>query len=580
MPLLQCDAWPCNALPNVAEAEAETGAAERIDLFPLISILWRSIVNDNRLTTRSLRASLCSMVLALAACGGGGDSAPPAPTVGAAGGTVAGPNGAQVVVPAGALAANTAIAVAQSSSGSPALPAGMNAVGAMFAFTPHATSFAAPVTVTVPFDPASVPTGATLSLFKTNAANAWERVANASANAGTMTAQVTSFSFLLVGAVAPQITAQPASVAVTQPATASFSVTAIGFDPPFTFQWQKSDDAGVTFSDIAGATASSYTTGPTSIAADHGDRYRVLVSSIGGTTTSAAATLTVTGTVVAPSVTTQPQNVTANAGAGASFSVVATGSNLVYQWQKNGTPIAGQTNASLNLSNVQAADAGGYTVVVSNLVNGAAVNSVTSNTATLTVMPTGSLNLTGTWISNYQCTGSGGNFPGQDTLTVTQTGTSVSFTSSDGGSFTGTLNGNNMSYSGGGPGYTETGTWTLQGPNNFSKTSNYTRTDGSGLGGSCPGTGQRQAGGFTLTVNVTGNGTVSEGSGGINLCRPQSGDCTQAYPSGTQVTLFATENAPGVAFNGWGGDCTDIPSPFAARVVMDSNKTCTASFSP
>jgi alpha-tubulin suppressor-like RCC1 family protein len=321
----------------------------------------------------------------LAGCGGGDAPPPPAPLIGPAGGTFAGANGAQVVVPAGALAADTAIAIAQSSSGSPARPDGFDAFGAMYAFTPHGTTFAVPVTITVPFDAASVPAGRTPALFKTNAAGAWERVVNASANAGTMSAQVTSFSFLVVGASPPQITSAPADASVTEPATASFSVTAIGFDPPFTYQWQKSDDGGTNFDDIAGATASSYTTGATSIAADDGDRYRVLVSSFGGSATSAAATLSVTGVVVAPAISTQPQAVSVASGGNASFSVVATGSNLVYQWRKDGTPIAGQTNASLNLTNVQASDASSYTVVVSNLVNGTAINGLTSSPATLTV---------------------------------------------------------------------------------------------------------------------------------------------------------------------------------------------------
>lgn len=86
---------------------------------------------------------------------------------------------------------------------------------------------------------------------------------------------------------------------------------------------------------------------------------------------------------------------------------------------------------------------------------------------------------------------------------------------------------------------------------------------------------------FTLVVIVTGNGHVEDATDDINLCGPATGKCFQAYPSGTQVTLSATENAPGIAFNGWGGDCVVVPgSPFAARVVMDANKTCTASFGP
>ncbi len=151
-------------------------------------------------------ASLCS---AFIACGGGsGDDATSAPapspspapagSVGAAGGTVTGPAGAQVVVPAGALGQNTVIGVAQSSTGAPALPASVTALGPMFAFTPHGTSFAAPVTITVPFDPALVPAGTPPALYKTNAQNQWEPVASASFGSNTVTADVTGFSFVQV----------------------------------------------------------------------------------------------------------------------------------------------------------------------------------------------------------------------------------------------------------------------------------------------------------------------------------------------------------------------------------------------
>src|SRR6185436_14144230 len=91
-------------------------------------------------------AWLLLAVCLLTGCGGGGGdtsggagnspgSQPPS-GIGSAGGTVNGPNGAKVVVPAGALSQNTNIAVAQSSTGAPALPAGLSAVGEMFALTP------------------------------------------------------------------------------------------------------------------------------------------------------------------------------------------------------------------------------------------------------------------------------------------------------------------------------------------------------------------------------------------------------------------------------------------------------------
>jgi ZU5 domain-containing protein len=110
---------------------------------------------------------ITALVLMLAACGGGDEEVPvtpPAPppppppgmVIGAAGGTVTGPNGTQVVIPAGALASEVRINIEQSAAGAPPLPGGFSAGGLMFAITPHGTAFARPVTVTLPFDPASV----------------------------------------------------------------------------------------------------------------------------------------------------------------------------------------------------------------------------------------------------------------------------------------------------------------------------------------------------------------------------------------------------------------------------------------
>lgn len=41
----------------------------------------------------------------------------------------------------------------------------------MFAFTPHGTRFAVPVTVRLPFDPGTVPAGSAPALYKTHAQN-------------------------------------------------------------------------------------------------------------------------------------------------------------------------------------------------------------------------------------------------------------------------------------------------------------------------------------------------------------------------------------------------------------------------
>lgn len=313
---------------------------------------------------------------------------PPASGVGPAGGTVSGPSGAQVVIPAGALGANTAITITQSSSGAPALPVGMTSFGQMFAFTPHGTTFAAPVTVTVPFDPTSVPAGRTPILYKTTAGQlGWERVSGATVNAATMTAQVTSFSFLSVGNAPPTISTQPQDAKVIEPAPASFSVTASGA-PPLTFQWERSDDGGVSWVNASGpsATTDVYSTAPTSAATDDKARYRVIVRNPDGPTTSTVATLTVAPNIVAPTITTHPSNVSVAVGGNATFTVIAAGTNPTYQWQRsNGggafANIAGATNASYTVTNAQLADNGArFQVVVTN-----SAGTVTSNPATLTV---------------------------------------------------------------------------------------------------------------------------------------------------------------------------------------------------
>jgi sugar lactone lactonase YvrE len=82
-----------------------------------------------------------------------------------------------------------------------------------------------------------------------------------------------------------------------------------------------------------------------------------------------------------PVITLQPQGQTVIPGSNVMLSVTA-GSILgpTYQWYFNGTALGGATDSSLSLNSVLAANAGAYTVVVTN-----ALGSVTSNQATLTV---------------------------------------------------------------------------------------------------------------------------------------------------------------------------------------------------
>ena len=89
----------------------------------------------------------------------------------------------------------------------------------------------------------------------------------------------------------------------------------------------------------------------------------------------------------APTITTQPQNLTLNPGSSGLLTVTASGTGtLSYRWFNNGTALTdgggltGTLTATLSFAAAQTSDGGNYSVVVSN-----SGGSVTSNTVTLTV---------------------------------------------------------------------------------------------------------------------------------------------------------------------------------------------------
>lgn len=89
-------------------------------------------------------------------------------------------------------------------------------------------------------------------------------------------------------------------------------------------------------------------------------------------------------------INTQPTSVSVVSNLPTSFSVTATGDALTYQWYKdgvavtNGGTVSGAQSATLAISAVQPADAGGYTVVVQNPCSGTGLTSAPPATLTLT----------------------------------------------------------------------------------------------------------------------------------------------------------------------------------------------------
>jgi len=85
-------------------------------------------------------------------------------------------------------------------------------------------------------------------------------------------------------------------------------------------------------------------------------------------------------------IVTQPANATVNEGGSVTFSVVAGGTGVSYQWLRDGAPILDATNANYTISRVFRADEANYSVVLNNECSGpinsanAALNVIDDNT--------------------------------------------------------------------------------------------------------------------------------------------------------------------------------------------------------
>ncbi len=145
------------------------------------------------------RLCLAAATTLLVSCGGGSGTAPvPATSVnaviGAAGGTLTGPDGVQVIIPAGALNADTTIGIARSAAGAPAALADTPIAGSPYEFTPHDLVFNLPVTIRMP-----LPTGADGSaLFMASPGEDWQAI-DATVTAGVAEWTRNSFSWGMAG---------------------------------------------------------------------------------------------------------------------------------------------------------------------------------------------------------------------------------------------------------------------------------------------------------------------------------------------------------------------------------------------
>ncbi|MBP7142707.1 MAG: immunoglobulin domain-containing protein, partial [Opitutaceae bacterium] len=196
-------------------------------------------------------------------------------------------------------------------------------------------------------------------------------------NLDTLTSDDTSGALSIYapgGLTAPSISSHPSALTVTAGTTAQFSVTATG-SAPLAYQWARNG------SPISGATLSTLALSNVSTA--EAGTYAVTVSNAAGSVTSNGALLTVLPAATAPQFITHPQSQTAMSGSSVTFVVSVSGTPpFSYHWKRDNQTVAIQASPSLTLINVSSANAGSYTVTVSN-----AAGSATSNAAILTVTP-------------------------------------------------------------------------------------------------------------------------------------------------------------------------------------------------
>lgn len=189
----------------------------------------------------------------------------------------------------------------------------------------------------------------------------------------------------------PRFTMMPANTTAQYGGATSFTTTVSSELTP-SYQWQKSADSGVTWTNATGGVYSGDTTATLSISDASGlnnYQFRVVATNSQGSNTSSIAVLT----VVDPGITIQPASHTVTHPAATTFTVTAHGaSSLSYNWQvstdggvtwvnASGGVYSGNTIATLSISDSTGLNGNKYRVAVTDTA-GTQVSSV----ATLTVL--------------------------------------------------------------------------------------------------------------------------------------------------------------------------------------------------
>jgi uncharacterized protein YjdB len=287
-------------------------------------------------------------------------------TVGPAGGTVATSDGAvSLVIPQGAVSSPVPITVAPSTNAPPT-----QAVGAIFHLGPEGTTFAAPVTLSVAYPPAGIPSGvaeSSLRLSSSQAGGPWVEAPGASVDttAHVATGSITHFSDW---AVLPAVTAVSVAPAVTTVVTgAGAQLTATSVPANHAVTWSSSSPA-------ATVDASGFVTGVSAGAA-------TITATNGVSATATVRVIPVAPAITSPASGTSTTNgvmkVTGTATVGAAVNLF-----------DNGTAVQTTADASGTFSIIEFFSIGSHSLTASQMVNGE--TSYASGPVSITILPVSS----------------------------------------------------------------------------------------------------------------------------------------------------------------------------------------------
>ena len=196
--------------------------------------------------------------------------------------------------------------------------------------------------------------GSNDSIFTINTENTYDSYYNYYCYVSNICGGTYSNSAYLTVNTPVTITQQPTGNTLCAGYEQNFYVSASGTSP-INYQWYKNDTI------ISGASNSSFSI-QNSTLSDAG-LYTCIISNVCGTITSDTTTLTV---IVPPAFTDTIPNKEVCMGDSITFIANASGTNIGYQWSKEGSDIIGATNSQFTIRNSQSSDYDFYSCEISN----------------------------------------------------------------------------------------------------------------------------------------------------------------------------------------------------------------------